>query len=199
MIEALEELAAHIALKRPDAVIDTEVAHGELNLRVSPSRIVDLVDFLRSDGSCRFSTLVDVTAVDWPERPARFDIVYHFLSMYQNHRIRVIAAVREDEMIPSITSVFPAADWFEREVFDMFGVVFSGHPDLRRILTDYGFTGYPLRKDFPTTGHIELRYDETAKRCVYEPVKLVQDYRQFDFLSPWEGADYILPGDEKRS
>ena len=132
-----------------------------------------------------------------PERPARFDVVYHFLSMYQNHRIRVKVPTREDEMVPSIISLHPSANWFEREVFDMFGILFSGHPDLRRILTDYGFRGHPLRKDFPTTGYTEVRYDEALKRVVYEPVKLVQEYRQFDFLSPWEGAQYVLPGDEK--
>jgi NADH-quinone oxidoreductase subunit C len=141
--------------------------------------------------------MVDITAIDHPERPQRFDVVYHFLSMYRNHRIRVKIAVREDEMVPSLVELYPAANWFEREVFDMFGILFSGHPDLRRILTDYGFRGYPLRKDFPTTGYTEVRYDEALKRVVYEPVKLVQEYRQFDFMSPWEGAEYILPGDQK--
>ena len=146
---------------------------------------------------CLFSTLIDITAVDWPERPERFDMVWHFLSMYRNQRIRVKAAIREDQMVPSLTSLHPSADWFEREVFDMFGILFSGHPDLRRLLTDYGFRGHPLRKDFPTTGYVEVRYDEMLKRVVYEPVNLTQEYRQFDFLSPWEGAKYILPGDEK--
>jgi NADH-quinone oxidoreductase subunit C len=136
--------------------------------------------------------------VDYPERPKRFDVVYHLLSMYQNHRIRLRVATREEDMVPSITEIFPSANWFEREVFDMYGILFSGHPDLRRILTDYGFRGHPLRKDFPTTGYTEVRYDEVQKRVVYEPVKLVQEYRQFDFMSPWEGADYILPGDEKK-
>jgi NADH-quinone oxidoreductase subunit C len=156
-----------------------------------------LVEFLRDDPSCRFSTLVDITGIDHPDRPQRFDVVYHFLSMYRNHRIRVKVAVREDDMVPSLIGLYPAANWFEREVFDMFGILFSGHPDLRRILTDYGFRGYPLRKDFPTTGYTEVRYDEALKRVVYEPVKLVQEYRQFDFMSPWEGAEYILPGDQK--
>jgi NADH-quinone oxidoreductase subunit C len=196
--EALEELAAHIALKRPDDVLDSAVAFGELTLTVDAARIVPFVEFLRTDQNCRFSTLIDITAVDWPERPARFDVVWHFLSMYRNHRIRLKAAVAEDAIVPSITGVHPSANWFEREVFDMFGILFSGHPDLRRILTDYGFRGYPLRKDFPTTGYTEVRYDEVLKRVVYEPVKLVQEYRQFDFLSPWEGAKYVLPGDEKR-
>ena len=198
MSEALQELAAHIELKRPNDVISTEVAYGELTINVTPGTIVDFVEFLRDDPSCKFSTLVDITAIDWPERPVRFDVVWHFLSMWRNQRIRVKAALREDEMCPSITDAFPVANWFEREVFDMFGILFSGHPDLRRILTDYGFRGHPLRKDFPTTGYVEVRYDETQKRVVYEPVKLVQEYRLFDFISPWEGAEYILPGDEKK-
>lgn len=198
MSEHLQELAAHIDLKRHDDVLSTEVAHGELTVTVTPSGVSRFVEFLRDDPNCRFSTLIDITAVDWPERPARFEIVWHFLSMWRNQRIRVKASLREEEMCPSITEAFPVANWYEREVFDMFGVLFSGHPDLRRILTDYGFRGHPLRKDFPTTGYVELRYDEVAKRVVYEPVKLTQDYRQFDFLSPWEGAQYVLPGDEKQ-
>ncbi|WP_414898180.1 NADH-quinone oxidoreductase subunit C [Rhodovulum sp. YEN HP10] len=197
MDESLKELGALIAAKRPDCVIGWEVAHRELNIDAAPAAIVALTEFLRSDAGCRFSSLVDITAVDHPEREARFVVVYHFLSMYQNQRIRVRCALREDEMIPSIVSVHPSANWFEREVFDMFGIIFSGHPDLRRLLTDYGFRGHPLRKDFPTTGYTEVRYDEAQKRVVYEPVKLVQEFRQFDFMSPWEGADYILPGDEK--
>jgi len=197
MTEALRELATHIELKRPDCVLSWDVALDELTVTIAPSSISDFVEFLKIDATCRFSTLVDITAVDHPEREARFDVVYHFLSMYQNHRIRVKAAVREDEMVPSITTIHPSANWFEREVFDMFGILFSGHPDLRRILTDYGFRGYPLRKDFPTTGYTEVRYDEEQKRVVYEPVKLTQEYRQFDFMSPWEGAEYILPGDER--
>ena len=199
MSDALKELAAHIEMKRSDAVVSTHVAFGELTVEVLPAQIAGFVEFLKNDATCRFSTLVDITAVDHPQRPARFDVVWHFLSMYQNHRIRVKAALREDEMCPSIVSVFPAANWFEREIFDMFGILFSGHPDLRRILTDYGFRGHPLRKDFPTTGYTEVRYDEALKRVVYEPVKLVQEYRQFDFMSPWEGAEYILPGDEKKA
>jgi NADH-quinone oxidoreductase subunit C len=198
MSEALQELAAHIEIKRPDEVVATEIAFGELNVTVTLAGLTDFVEFLRADRSCRFSTLVDITAVDYPERPARFDVIYHFLSMYQNARIRIRVQAREEDMVPSITDIHPSANWFEREVFDMFGILFSGHPDLRRILTDYGFRGHPLRKDFPTTGYTEVRYDETLKRVVYEPVKLVQDYRQFDFMSPWEGAEYILPGDEKQ-
>ena len=196
--EALVELAAHISLRQTEAVLDSHVAQGELTLVVVPQRLVALVDFLKTDSSCRFSTLVDITAVDYPTREARYDVVYHFLSMYQNTRIRLKLAIRDDQMVPSIIAVHPSANWFEREVFDMFGILFAGHPDLRRILTDYGFRGHPLRKDFPTTGFTEVRYDEARKRVVYEPVKLVQEYRQFDFMSPWEGATYILPGDEKK-
>ncbi|WP_417253673.1 NADH-quinone oxidoreductase subunit C [Celeribacter sp.] len=197
MSEALQELADHIEIKRPNDVLSSELAYGELTLRVTSAGIVDFVEFLKTDGTCNFSTLVDITAVDHPSREQRFDVVYHFLSMYQNQRIRVVAALREEETIPSIISVHPSAGWFEREVFDMFGIIFSGHPDLRRLLTDYGFRGHPLRKDFPATGYTEVRYDEELKRVVYEPVSLVQEYRQFDNLSPWEGAKYILPGDEK--
>ncbi|WP_299370232.1 NADH-quinone oxidoreductase subunit C [uncultured Tateyamaria sp.] len=198
MTEALNELGTYIEAKRPDCVLAWDVTHAELNIDVAPANIVGFVDFLTSDSSCRFSTLVDITAVDYPGRAKRFDVVYHFLSMYQNHRIRLRLSIREDEMVPSIVDVHPSSNWFEREVFDMFGILFSGHPDLRRILTDYGFRGHPLRKDFPTTGYTEVRYDEVEKRVVYEPVSLVQEYRQFDFMSPWEGAEYILPGDEKK-
>ena len=197
MTEALNELGAYIEAKRTDCVLGWSVSRSELTVDVALPNIVGLVDFLKTDQTCRFSTLVDITAVDYPERATRFDVVYHFLSMYQNHRIRLRAAVREEDMVPSINSVHSSANWFEREVFDMYGILFSGHPDLRRILTDYGFRGHPLRKDFPTTGYTEVRYDEEQKRVIYEPVKLVQEYRQFDFMSPWEGAEYILPGDEK--
>ena len=193
----LEELGDHIKAARPDCILSTEIERGELTLHAALASVPTLVDFLKSDKTCRFSTLVDLTAVDYPARESRFDLVYHFLSMYQNHRVRLKAQVREDEMAPSITDTHPSANWFEREVFDLFGILFSGHPDLRRILTDYGFRGHPLRKDFPTTGYVEVRYDETTKRVIYEPVDLVQEYRQFDFMSPWEGAEYILPGDEK--
>jgi NADH-quinone oxidoreductase subunit C len=195
--DALTELAALLDLKRNDCVLGTQVAHGELTVTVSLARLVAFVDFLKNDKSCQFSTLVDITAVDYPGRAARFDMIYHFLSMYQNHRIRLRVQVREDDMVPSIIDVHPSANWFEREVFDMFGILFSGHPDLRRLLTDYGFRGHPLRKDFPTTGYTEVRYDEAQKRVVYEPVSLTQEYRQFDFMSPWEGAKYVLPGDDK--
>ncbi|MAN56192.1 MAG: NADH-quinone oxidoreductase subunit C [Paracoccus sp. (in: a-proteobacteria)] len=197
-LDALDQLADHIKLRRSNEVLDTAIAHGELTVASTVSGVLDLVEFLRTDSSCRFSTLVDITALDHPERQQRFDVVWHFLSMYQNHRIRVKVSVREDELVPSIIGIFPSANWFEREIFDMFGILFSGHPDLRRLLTDYGFRGHPLRKDFPTTGYVEVRYDESVKRVVYEPVNLTQEYRQFDFLSPWEGAKYVLPGDEKQ-
>jgi len=198
MTEALQELGDYLELKQPDAVISFMITHGELTINVAPSEIASFVEFLKNDARCKFSSLIDITAVDYPSRDKRFDMVYHFLSMYQNHRIRLRAQVREDDMVASIVDVHPSANWFEREVFDMFGILFSGHPDLRRILTDYGFRGHPLKKDFPTTGYTEVRYDEELKRVVYEPVNLVQEYRQFDFMSPWEGAEYILPGDEKQ-
>lgn len=198
MTEALEELGEVIAASQDAAITGQTIAHGELTLTATVSGLHGLVLFLRDSPACGFTTMIDITAVDYPEREERFEVVYHFLSMPQNQRIRVKVSVPEDVLVPSITDIHPCADWFEREVFDMYGVMFSGHPDLRRILTDYGFRGYPLRKDFPTTGYSEVRYDETQKRVVYEPVKLVQEYRQFDFMSPWEGADYILPGDEKK-
>ncbi len=197
MSDAMNELGQHLELKRSDCVLSWDVTHGELTVNLAPSSLVSFVEFLKTDSSCKFSTLVDITAVDYPTRGKRFDMVYHFLSMYQNHRIRLRVQIREDEMVPSIIDVHPSSNWFEREIFDMFGILFTGHPDLRRILTDYGFRGYPLRKDFPTTGYTEVRYDEVEKRVVYEPVSLVQEYRQFDFMSPWEGAEYIMPGDEK--
>ncbi len=199
MSDALRELASLIDSKRPKDVVASHIAFGELTFEVVAPRIADFCEFLRNDNACRFSSLIDITAIDHPSRERRFDVVYHFLSMYQNQRIRVKIAVDETDMVPSLIETFPAANWFEREVFDMFGILFSGHPDLRRILTDYGFRGHPLRKDFPTTGYTEVRYDEVQKRVVYEPVSLVQEYRQFDFMSPWEGAQYVLPGDDKKT
>ncbi len=195
--QSLRELAEYLAEKQPDAMLGHHISFGQLTVEIAASRAPDFIEFLKTDRTCAFSSLVDITAVDHPNRDKRFDLVWHFLSMYQNHRIRVKAQVREDDVVPSIIGVHPSANWYEREVFDMFGILFSGHPDLRRLLTDYGFRGHPLRKDFPTTGYTEVRYDDVLKRVVYEPVKLVQEYRQFDFMSPWEGADYILPGDEK--
>jgi len=199
MSEALNDLAALISAKRSDAVVSAQVTRGELTVVVQAAHLEEFIEFLKVEPACCFNSLVDITAIDLPEREARFDVVYHFLSMYQNHRIRVKIAVGEDDMVPSIHLIHRSANWFEREVFDMFGILFSGHPDLCRLLTDYGFRGHPLRKDFPTTGYTEVRYDEVQKRVVYEPVSLVQEYRQFDFMSPWEGATYILPGDEKKA
>lgn len=196
MIEALRELGTYIEQKRNDCVISWSLEKGELSIAVAPANISSFIEFLRVDSRCKFSTLVDITGVDYPNRLKRFDVVYHLLSMYQNHRIRLKVSLRENETIQSIVSVHPSANWFEREVFDMFGVLFEGHPDLRRLLTDYGFQGFPLRKDFPTTGYNEVRYDEVQKKVVYEPVSLTQEYRQFDFMSPWEGAEYIMPDDE---
>ncbi|SDZ04206.1 NADH dehydrogenase subunit C [Jannaschia faecimaris] len=197
MTEQLQELAAHIEMRNGELVSSHTIVRDELTLEATSSDITALVEFLKQDEQCRFASLVDITAIDYPGDDRRFCVVYHFLSMYRNQRIRVKAHVREDDIVPSIVEIHPSANWFEREVFDMFGILFSGHPDLRRILTDYGFRGYPLRKDFPTTGYTEVRYDEVQKRVVYEPVSLTQEYRQFDFMSPWEGAEYVLPGDEK--
>ncbi|MEO8530275.1 MAG: NADH-quinone oxidoreductase subunit C [Deltaproteobacteria bacterium] len=195
MTETLETLAARVQKRLGAAVQTANIANGELTLEVSSAQWVAVISDLQAHE--KFSTLVDLTAVDWPARETRFDVVVHLLSMYANLRIRVKCDVAEGQMLDSLIPVYPSANWFEREVFDMFGITFAGHPDLRRILTDYGFTGYPLRKDFPTTGYLEVRYDDLEKKVIYEPVKLVQEYRQFDFMSPWEGAQYILPGDEK--
>ncbi len=196
MSKAMNELGEHIQGTRPDDVLSWDVSRGELTVYLDPARLVAFVEFIRTDNNCKFSSLVDITAVDYPTRSNRFELVYHFLSMYQNHRIRLKCAVAEDSSIASISAVHPSAGWFEREVFDMFGILFSGHADLRRLLTDYGFCGHPLRKDFPTTGYVEVRYDALEKRVIYEPVSLVQEYRQFDSVSPWEGANYNLSGDE---
>ncbi|MEO4041076.1 NADH-quinone oxidoreductase subunit C [Hoeflea sp. CAU 1731] len=199
MSEALQELAAYITERKDGAVMWHEVRFGELTLVSDPAHIIRLLTFLRDDSQCQFINFTDICGVDWPGREKRFDVVYHLMSPRQNMRIRVKVPVGEDETIPSATGVFPGADWFEREAYDLYGILFTGHPDLRRILTDYGFDGHPLRKDFPTTGFVEVRYDEEVKRVVYEPVQLRQEFRNFDFLSPWENAEYILPGDEKAS
>jgi len=197
MSDALSALGAHIAAKLGDLILNSTIAYGELTIRAKPDRIVEVLRFLRDDPECRFVCFIDICGADYPQRERRFDVVYHLLSPYKNQRIRVKIDADAESPVPSVINVFPAADWFEREVFDLYGVLFSGHPDLRRILTDYGFSGHPLRKDFPLTGHVEVRYDDQAKRVVYEPVKLVQEFRSFDYLSPWEGTDYVLPGDEK--
>lgn len=195
--DTLDDLGELIRSAQADAVVDTRIENGELTVQATRSGLRALAGYLRDNAACRFTTLIDITAIDWPGRERRFEVVYHFLSMQQNQRIRVKVPVGEDEAVPSIMEVYPSADWYEREVFDMYGVLFAGHPDLRRLLTDYGFRGHPLRKDFPTTGYVEVRYDETEKRVVYEPVNLVQEYRAFEFMSPWEGATYVLPGDER--
>lgn len=197
MSEELKELGEHIAASIENDIHGWRIEHGELTVDARADRIAQVMLFLRDDALTRFLVMIDLCGVDYPQRSKRFDVVYHLLSMHNNTRIRVKARVGEDQTIPTITNVHPCADWFEREAFDMYGIIFSGHPDLRRILTDYNFDGYPLRKDFPLTGHVEVRYDDQQKRVVYEPVKLVQEYRNFDYLSPWEGAQYVLPGDEK--
>ncbi|KQU76232.1 NADH-quinone oxidoreductase subunit C [Aminobacter aganoensis] len=197
MSEALNDLAAYIAEKLDADIEESVVAYGELTLTVKAADIVDVMTFLRSDVQCQFVSFIDAAGVDYPQRRKRFDVVYHLMSPRQNLRIRVKVSTDEDTPVPSITSVFPGADWFEREAYDMYGILFSGHPDLRRLLTDYGFEGHPLRKDFPLTGFVEVRYDDEQKRVVYEPVELKQEFRNFDFLSPWEGTEYVLPGDEK--
>ena len=195
--EALQALGDHIASVLSNDVTGFEVAHGELTVTIHRDRVLKVLRFLRDDPQCRFTSLIDICGVDWPSRADRFDVVYHMLSMHLNHRIRVIAATDEDTPVASVVELFPVANWFEREAFDMYGILFENHPDLRRILTDYGFHGHPLRKDFPLSGFTQVVYDEEEKRVVYEPVELVQEYRDFDFLSPWEGAKYVLPGDEK--
>jgi NADH-quinone oxidoreductase subunit C len=192
--EALGELAE--AIRTIPGVLATEIAHGELNVSVELSDIVGILTALRDRSDLRFIQLIDLCGVDYPERAKRFDVVYHLLSLLKNRRVRIKGQVDEATSVPTVSSVYPCADWYEREAFDMYGVVFAGHPDLRRLLTDYGFQGYPLRKDFPMTGYVEVRYDDTQKRVVYEPVKITE-FRAFDFLSPWEGASYVLPGDEK--
>ena len=197
MSEALNELASYLAEVRGALIASSDLRYGELTLTAKPENLIALLTFLRDDVQCGFVNLIDICGVDYPKREDRFDVVYHLLSPRQNLRIRVKVQTNEDKPVPSACPVFPGADWFEREAWDMYGVMFTGHPDLRRILTDYGFEGHPLRKDFPTTGFVEVRYDDEAKRVIYEPVELKQEFRNFDFLSPWEGTDYVLPGDEK--
>jgi NADH-quinone oxidoreductase subunit C len=199
MDETLKDLGDYIAAALPQDVIGTEVAFGELAVTVRPASILRVLSFLRDDSTCLFKVLIDLSGADYPEREARFEVIYSLLSMSQNQRVRVKLSVGEDDPVPSATGVYSAAGWYERETWDMYGIYFSDHPDLRRILTDYGFEGHPMRKDFPLTGRVEVRYDETQKRVVYDPVKLTQDFRSFDFLSPWEGMGEILPGDEKAS
>ncbi|MEO0671111.1 MAG: NADH-quinone oxidoreductase subunit C [Pseudomonadota bacterium] len=192
-----EDLAEVLSTRFEQALLDTVIAHDELTLIAKRDQIVPLLKSLRDDQRARFEILIDLCGVDYPGRDERFDVVYHLLSPRNNQRLRVKVRTTEAEPVPSVVEVFPTANWYEREAYDMYGILFSGHPDLRRLLTDYGFSGFPLRKDFPLTGHVEVRYDDEQKRVVYEPVKLMQEFRDFDFESPWEGTDYVLPGDEK--
>ena len=196
-MDKLETLDTHLKTSLGAAVLSSRLSHGELTLNVARDKIVDVLKFLRDDAGCRFEVLIDICGVDWPARENRFDVVYHLLSPRLNQRVRVKLETDETTPVASVVDVFSAANWFEREAYDMYGILFSGHPDLRRILTDYGFQGHPLRKDFPLTGYVEVRYDDELKRVVYEPVELTQEFRSFDFESPWEGTDYVLPGDEK--
>lgn len=199
MDETLSELGDHIAVSLGSAIESWSIELGELTMIADAIRIVDVIGFLRTDATCQFVNLTDICGVDWPSRENRFDIVYHLLSPKNNARIRIKVKAGERTLVPSVCEVFPSSDWFEREIYDLYGVLFSGHPDLRRLLTDYGFDGHPLRKDFPLTGFVEVRYDDEQKRVVYEPVRLNQEFRNFDFVSPWEGTEYELPGDEKSS
>ncbi len=195
--DSLEDLKEHIASGLGDRLTDASIANGELTLIVLREQIVPVLTYLRDNGRCQFEVLIDLCGVDYPARERRFDVVYHLLSVRQNQRVRVKLETDETSLVPSVVGVFPAANWYEREAYDMYGMPFSGHPDLRRLLTDYGFEGFPLRKDFPLTGYVEVRYDDELKRVVYDRVRLTQEFRDFDFESPWEGVDYILPGDEK--
>jgi NADH-quinone oxidoreductase subunit C len=197
MHDTLRELGDAIVAALAGAVTGFTVKFGELTLDARAEDIVKVMTFLRDDERCQFISFIDATAVDWPAREKRFDVVYHLLSPRKNQRVRVKIETDEATPVASLVGVFPGADWFEREAYDLYGVLFVGHPDMRRILTDYGFEGYPLRKDFPLTGFVEVRWDDEAKRVVYNPVRLAQEFRNFDFLSPWEGTEYVLPGDEK--
>lgn len=199
MNDAVIGLSDYISQRLDDKIQHSEIEFGELTLSAKREDLVDLVRALHDDPNLKFVCFIDLCGVDYPEREQRFEIVYHLLSPTQNARVRIKISTDENTPVPSIVDIFPGANWCEREAFDLYGVRFVDHPDMRRILTDYGFDGHPLRKDFPTTGYVELRYDEERKRVVYEPVKLAQEFRTFDYLSPWEGADYVLPGDEKAS
>ena len=196
-VSALESMCDHLRQLLGDAISDARVSRGDIVLRTGISGVINVLVSLRDDRHAAFNQLSDLTAVDYPERPERFEIVYQLLSMRNNMRLRILVAVGEGQAVPSATAVYSAANWAEREAWDMFGIFFAGHPDLRRLLTDYGFEGHPLRKDFPLTGHVEVRYDDTQRRVVNEPVSLVQEFRDFDFLSPWEGMQAQIPGDEK--
>jgi NADH-quinone oxidoreductase subunit C len=197
MGEKLGQLTEHVTAALPGAVTGAEIRNGELCCQVDRERLLEVIQFLRDDPNCRFTLLCDICGADYPDRPRRFDVVYNLLSVTLNQRIRLKVETDEEQPVPSVVGLFSCAGWWEREAWDLFGIYFADNPDLRRILTDYGFEGHPLRKDFPLTGYVELKYDEDQKRVVYEPVRLKQEFRYFDFLSPWEGMDKILPGDEK--
>ena len=198
-VGALQRISDHVAGALGPAIVSSTIAFGELTLVVQASDVVYALTYLRDDPACAFRCFIDICGADYPARQKRFDVVYHLLSLRHNARIRVKVQTDDQTPVPSVIEVFPAANWFERETYDLYGILFSGHPDLRRLLTDYGFEGHPLRKDFPLTGFVEVRYDQDEARVVYEPVKLTQEFRNFDFLSPWEGTEYVLPGDEKSS
>jgi NADH-quinone oxidoreductase subunit C len=197
MDDMLDRLGATIKGACGASVTGYEVVRGELTVHAKAADIVKVATFLKTDAACQFICIIDVTAIDWPGREQRFDVVYHFLSPRLNQRVRVKIMADEETPVASLVNLFRGADWFERETYDLYGVLFTGHPDMRRILTDYGFEGHPLRKDFPLSGFVEVRYDDEQKRVVYDKVRLAQEFRTFDFLSPWEGTDYVLPGDEK--
>ncbi len=197
--QGLDDLAEHVEAGLGADLAERSISFDELTLVVAAEHLLRAVKFLRDDPRCQFHNLIDICGVDYPAREMRFDVVIHLQSLTLNHRIRIKVRTDEKTAVPSLVDLFPSANWFEREAFDLYGILFSGHPDLRRILTDYGFTGHPLRKDFPLTGFVEVRYDDEAKRVVYDPVNLTQEYRDFDFQSPWEGTEYVLPGDEKAS
>jgi len=198
MDNALKELGDYVSAALPGDIAKAELQHGELILTAKRDAIVKVLTLLRDDAKCEFQLLVDLCGADYPDRPARFEVVYNLLSLTQNHRVRVKVETDEETPVPSVVSIFSVANWFERETWDLYGIFFENHPDLRRLLTDYGFDGHPMRKDFPLTGYVEVRYDDEQKRVVYEPVKLTQEFRTFDFMSPWEGmTSVVLPGDEK--
>ena len=187
MDESLKDLNEFLLSNCSEDIISSVIEHNHLSITIVFSSLEKITSLMKINNVCKFRTLIDITAIDYPEQEERFCLVYHYLSMQQNIRIRIKSFIKEKQIVPSITNLFPCANWFEREVFDMYGILFSNHPDMRRILTDYGFQGHPLRKDFPTTGYLELRYDQEKKKVIYEPVKLTQEYRKFDFVSPWEG------------
>ena len=197
MDESLKDLNEFLLSNFSEDIISSVIEHNHLTITIVFSSLEKITSLMKINNVCQFRTLIDITAIDYPEREERFCLVYHYLSMQQNLRIRIKSFVKEEQIVPSITNLFPSANWFEREVFDMYGILFSNHPDMRRILTDYGFQGHPLRKDFPTTGYLELRYDQEKKKVIYEPVKLTQEFRKFDFMSPWEGEAFNFDNDDR--